>query len=80
MTCAPERLVRRIQRRQQSIGPAGSVERPSSQEIAELEARVRRLRSMGGRFNHVTLSSYAAARQAAESRVHVGGDFVATEV
>ena len=80
MACAAERLVRRLQQRQQSIGPAGSVERPSSQEIAVLEARVRRLRAMDGRFMHVKLSSYVAANPAAETRVHVRGDVVATEV
>ena len=80
MACAAERLVRRLQRRQQSIGPAGSVELPSSQEIAELEARVRRLRAMDGRFMRVKLSSYVVANPAAETRVRVRGDCVATEV
>ena len=80
MTGRPDRLVRRIQRRQQSSGPEGSAVSPTTREIGELEARVRRLRALGGRFRRVRLSSYVAQCDLHEARLRVGGDGVATEV
>lgn len=80
MARSAEHVVRRIQRR---LGSAGSIDRPSPptpSELAELEARIRRLRAMDGGFIHAGLSEYVAQRSATEVPTRVGGECVATEV
>ena len=81
MTGSRDRLVRRIQRRQQSrrtgMDPAGPA---TPREIAELEDRMRRLQAMGVQYAHVRLSPDVALRGAIERSVRVGGECVATEV
>jgi hypothetical protein len=81
MAGSRDRLVRRIQRRQQSrragIDPAGSA---TPCEIAELEDRVRRLQAMGVEYAQIRLSPEVALRGAIERSVRVGGECVATEV
>ena len=81
MAGSRDRLVRRIQRRQQSrragIDPAGPA---TPREIAELEDRVRRLQAMGVEYAQIRLSSDVAQRGATERPIRVGGECVATEV
>ena len=80
MACGPDRLVRRIQRRQEllaSVGPAGLV---SGRDLTELQARVRRLQALGRSFVHVRLSPDVARCDATEIADGVGGERVATEV
>jgi hypothetical protein len=81
MAGSRDRLVRRIQRRQQSrragIDPAGPA---TPREIAELEDRVRRLQAMGVQYGQVRLSPDIAQRGATGRPIRVGGECVATEV
>ena len=76
-----DRLVERIQRRQQSRR-AGIVptDPATPREIAELEDRVRRLQAMGVQYGQVRLSQDVALRGAMERSVRIGGECVATEV
>ena len=76
-----DRLVRRIQRRQQSRR-AGIVptDPATPQEVAELENRVRRLHALGVRYGQVRLSREVALGSATRVTVRVGGECVATEV
>ena len=80
MALRPDRLVRRIQRRQQSAGSIGAVRNPEPREIAELEARLRTLHALGERFSHARLSSDVTSGDVTEARIHVRGEFVATDV
>ena len=75
-----DRLVGRIQRRQQSRR-AGIVrtDPATPREIAELEDRVRRLHSLGVQYGQVRLSHEVALGGAAREPVRVGGVCVATE-
>lgn len=80
MAVRADRLVRRIQRRQQltgSIGPAGNA---GLSDIAELEARLSRLHALGERFGHARLSPDVTSGKVTMARVHVRGECVATEV
>ena len=76
-----DRLVGRIQRRQQSRG-AGIVrtDPATPREIAELEDRVRRLHALGVQYGQVRLSREVALESATPIPVRVGGKCVATEV
>lgn len=76
-----ERLVERIQRRQQSQR-AGIVrmDPATPREIAELEDRVRRLRALGVQYGQIRLSHEIALGGASREPVHMGGVWVATEV
>ncbi|MEK7730925.1 MAG: hypothetical protein AAB363_03625 [Planctomycetota bacterium] len=76
-----DRLVRRIQRRQQSRR-AGIVrtDPATPREIAELEDRVRRLHALGVQYGQVRLSREVALSSATRVPVRVGGECVATEV
>jgi hypothetical protein len=75
-----DRLVRRIQRRQEAVDPMSPAVRSHPREVAALEDRVRRLKAMGGRFRHVKLSAYVAVGDGRGAPVRVGGECVATEV
>jgi len=79
MAGSQDRLVRRIQRRQLSIGPDGPVSGPSPRDVMELEARARRLRALGDRFTHVRLSPDVARPGVTETLDRVRGVCVATE-
>jgi len=81
MAGGQDRLVGRIQRRQQSRG-AGIVQKvlATSREIAELEDRLRRLHALGMKYGRVRLSREVATSGAAHVPVRVGGECVATEV
>ena len=78
MAGSANRLVRRIHLRQQSVAPVGSPSRPTPQEVAELEARVGRLRAIGEPFAAVELSTHVADAAAVLDRGR--GECVATEV
>ena len=75
-----DRLVRRIQRRQQSRR-AGIVptDPATPQEIAELENRVRRLHALDVRYGQVRLSHEVTPNGATREPVRVGGKCVTTE-
>ncbi len=75
-----DRLVRRIQRWLYSVGPAGQSGHPSSRDIAELDARVHRLRAVGDRPIHVRISYDVAGGAAAKVPGRGGGECVAKEV
>ena len=79
MAPSRDRLVQRIQRRQQEVDPVAPAVRSHPQEVAELEGRVGRLRAMGGGFRHVTLSAFVAEGGGRGAPVRVGGECVATE-
>lgn len=76
-----DRLVGRIQRRQQSRR-AGIVptDPATPREIAELEDRVRRLHALGIQYGQVRLSHEITPSGATRVPVRVGGECVATEV
>ena len=76
-----DRLVRRIQRRQQSRR-AGIVrtDPATPREIAELEDRLRRLHALGVQYGQVRLSHEVSLGSATRVPVRVGGECVATEV
>ena len=76
-----DRLVRRIQRRQQSRR-AGIVptDAATPQEIAELENRVLRLHALDVRYGQVRLSHEVTPNGATRVPVRVGGKCVTTEV
>lgn len=80
MVGSPNRLMKRVQQRLQSVKPGGPAGHPTSHDVLELEARVRKLRALGDRFIHVKLSQYVAKRGAAEVPGRLGGECVATEV
>ncbi len=80
MTGNADRLVGRIQRWLQSDEPAGRSGQPSSSEIAELEARVRRVRAKSDGLIHVGLSPYVARGGATDVLGRGGGECVAREV
>ena len=75
-----DRLVKQMQRRLYVVEAAGCSNHPEPHEIAELEARVDRLRALDRRFNHVGLSVFVAGRATAGVPGRVGGACVATEV
>lgn len=81
MTGSRDRLVGRIQRRQQSrrAGIVGA-DPASPREIAELEDRVRRLHALGVRYAQVRLSPEVALGGVNRVPVRVEGVCVATEV
>ncbi len=81
MAGGQDRLVERIQRRQQSRG-AGIVRTDPAalREVAELEDRVRRLHALGVQYGQVRLSREFALSGAIRVPVRVGGECVATEV
>jgi len=74
------RLVRRLLQ-QQHDEPLSSTPLPASpRETAELEARIRRLRTLGRSFQHIKLSGYVGSTGLPNAPVHIGGACVATEV
>ena len=76
-----DRLVGRIQRRQQSRGTGIVRTDPATpREIAELEDRVRRLHALGVQYGQVRLSHEVALSGATRVPVRVGGECVATDV
>ena len=77
MAASPDRLVQRMQRRLLSVGRPGHI---TPREVAFLENRVRRLRALSDRFDHVRLSPFVAACAATDVLDRVGGECVATEV
>ena len=81
MAGSRDRLVRRIQQRQQSrragIVPADPA---TPREIAELEDRVRRLHALGVPYGQVRLSREVTLSGVTRVPVRVGGECVATEV
>jgi len=81
MSGSRDRLVRRIQRWQQSR-EAGNVRTnlATPREIAELEARVRRLHAIGLQYGQVRLSREVALGGVTCVLVRVGGECVTTEV
>ena len=80
MAGSRDRLVRRIQRRQQSRR-AGIVptDPTTPQEIAELTNRVRRLHALGVRYGQVRLSHEVTPNGVAREPVRVGGQCVTKE-
>lgn len=74
------RVVARIQRLWQVVGSADPAGRPNPRDVAELEARVDRLHSLGDRFAHVRLSNHVADCRLAGFAGRGGGVCVATEV
>ncbi len=75
-----DRLVRRIQRWLHSVGPASRSGCPSLSDIAELDARVHRLRAAGDRPIRVRISSDVAGGAVANVPNRGGGECVAKEV
>lgn len=76
-----DRLVGRIQRRQQSrLAGIVRTDAATPREIAELEDRVRRLHALGVQYGQVRLSHEVALGGATRVPVRVGGVCVATEV
>jgi len=76
-----DRLVRRIQRRQQSRRAEIVPTDPATpQEIAELENRVRRLHALDVRYVQVRLSHEVTPNGETRVPVRVGGKCVTTEV
>ncbi len=73
-----DRLVRRIQ---QGWRANGSVRRPSltPRQVAELQARIDRLQTMGDCFTHVTLSEDVMQDCMISGQTRIKGVFVATE-
>lgn len=80
MTRRAERLVQGVQVRMRANGSARSGDSATPREVAELQARIRRLHALGDSFSHVTLSSDVTQECVARVRTRVGGAFVATEV
>jgi hypothetical protein len=74
------RLVWRAQRKLQSIEPIGASGYLPPNEVAELEARVRRLHAIGDRFSHVRLSPHVIDGIVTGACGRVGGECVAKEV
>lgn len=77
---SPDRLVRRLLQRQHDEHPASTPLPASPRETAELEARIRRLQSLGRSFQHIKLSGYVGSTGEPGASVHIGGACVATEV
>jgi hypothetical protein len=76
-----DRLVRRIQRRQQSRRAGIVPTDPATPlEIAELENRVRRLHALDVRYVQVRLSHEVAPTGTTRVLVRVGGKCVTTDV
>lgn len=74
-----DRLVGRIQERLRQAEVIGRPDGASAAEVAELQARVRRLQSLGARYGRVRLSSFVIDEVEADVRVRGGGVTVATE-
>ena len=74
------RRVERIQRRLQAVQPDGGPRHVSMRDMAELEARVRALRSLGRPFDHVALSRHVTCAEDRGVLAGAGGEYVATEV
>ncbi len=75
----PDRMIQRIQRQLQSVEATDGSVYLTAREIAELEARIRRIHEMGDRFNHVRLSGHVASLCVTNVLDRVGGG-VAREV
>lgn len=73
------RLIGRIQQKLQSYEAGHGPGRPSPRDIAELAARVQRLRAIGPPFAQVRLSRYITCEDVREVPNRVGGECVATE-
>ena len=73
-------LVRAIQRMLPLDEPVDGSGHLAPDDVAELEARIRRLRSMGDRFAEVRLSRYVMRARVTDVARQVGGECVATEV
>lgn len=80
MASSTIRLVRAIQRKLQSVEPVDAFDRVTPDDVAELSARVRRLRAMGDRFAGVRLSPDVMRGCVTGVPHQVGGECVATEV
>ena len=80
MANSSTRLVRGIQRALQSVGPFDAFSSAAPEEVAELRARLRRLRAMDERFARVRLSSYVTDAAVTVLPSRVRGACVATEV
>jgi hypothetical protein len=80
MVKRPDRLVSRVRRRLQAVERGPEAAPPTTEEVAELEARIRRLRAFGTRFTFVRLSPYVARHEAAEVVDRIRGECVATDV
>jgi len=78
-TCGSDRVVRRFHDRQRRgrNDACGPVE---GRELAELAARVERLKQVDEAFAHVKLSAFLARRDGAKGIGCSGGGDVATEV
>jgi hypothetical protein len=66
--------------RMRANGSTRSADFATPRDIAELQARIRRLHALGDCFSQVTLSSDVTQECVARVRTRVGGEFVATEV
>jgi hypothetical protein len=76
-----DRLVRRIQERLRIADSLRGSAGLAPTGVAELQARVRRIRALGECFADVRLSSYVTGGgSAVDTTVRVGGECVATEV
>ena len=80
MASGSTRLVRGIHLRLQSVEPVAESGYAAPEDVAELKARVRRLRAMDDRFAGVRLSRYVRRAVAVGVPHHVRGECVATEV
>ena len=79
MASSSSRLVHGIQRKLQSVEPVDDSGFVAPDDVAELRARVRRLRAMGDRFAGVRLSQYVT-HDVVTGAHQVRGECVATEV
>lgn len=80
MASGTDRMTRRMHRRWRASafsGPPGFV---TASDVAELQARVRRLQAACDRCDQVALSPDVVCRAAPVSAGRVGGQCVATEV
>lgn len=65
--------------RMRANGSARSAGFATPREIAELQARIRRLHALGDCFSQVTLSSDVTQECVTGVRARIGGEFVAME-
>lgn len=79
MSMDRNRLVPRILERLQLAEQTASPAEVSAFEVAELQSRLRRLSSLGGRFPHVRLSAHVAPRGSKPSHRLARGAMVSTE-
>ena len=80
MVSTSGRLVGRVQRLLQTVGPGNGSALLPSREVAMLEARVQRLRGLNHQYSEVGLSRYVTRGRVNSAVIRIGGDRVATEV